>query len=269
MRRLKLVTGLSAIALGAASLGGCGEGEGESAAKAQKGATAPSGEGEGGEGEGSEGEGEGAATATDKASYLSQLMMLRGHLKAGGLLYASGDSTLAAAHMKHPHDELYASLKPAMESFGAQSFDGQLTAMASAVEGGQPSDAVDRTFASVREAVESASAASAPTIKDTLLAAALTLRQAGAEFDAGVEGGAIVNAKEYQDAYGFVATVVEILGTIEGAGPAEKEAVALAREQAALALAALPSIAPEAPLGYASTLYGAAARVEITAMALE
>lgn len=271
MRRLKLLTGLSTVAFtGALALGACGgDGEGEGA-NTRSAPADQSGEGEG-EGQGSEAEGEGAKSAVaDKAAYLSQLMILRGHLKAGALLYAAGESGLAAAHMKHPHDELYVTLKPAMEAFGATGLDAELTGMSAAVEGGMPADAVDGAFRSVEAAARRAEAAAAPAIKDKLLASALTLRQAGVEFDEGVKDGAIVNAKEYQDAYGFIVAVVEMLGTVEGANPAEKDAVELARDQAALALGATPGVLPSAPLaGLSSAVYSAAARIEIAALGLE
>jgi hypothetical protein len=278
-RRLKLLTGLSALALsGALAASGCGgksgegEGEGEGAEGARAHHAAQTGEGEGkGQGQaGAEGEGEGAAAAAgDVASFVSQMTILRGHLKAGVALYAAGDPGAARVHMKHPHDELYVSLRPMFAAFGAPAPDAELNALAAAVEGGAALGEVEDKLARVSAAVDRAIAAAKPSVRDRLLAAAATLRTAGEEFDFAVKDGALVNAKEYQDAYGFLTTVVEQLGGVEGATPAEKDAVALAREQAAVALSAAPSAAPPAQVeSQSSTIYGAAARVEIAALGL-
>lgn len=274
-RKLKLLAGLSTLAAtGALALSGCaksgseGEGaEGEGAAKG--GATAqsaPASSGGGG-GEGDEGA---KAAGADKASFISQLMILRGHLKVGAMLYEAGDAGAAKIHMKHPHDELYASLMPMFEAYGAKGVDAELSDLASAVENGASANDVGAKFSSVSAAVQRAIDASAPTLKEKLLAASKTLRQAGSEFEEGVKNGAVVNAKEYQDAYGFCSTVVEMLGGVEGADPTEKDAVAIAREQAALALAAAPTAEAPARVGSeASTLFGAAARIEIAALGLK
>lgn len=276
-RRLKLLSGLSTLAAaGALALGGCGKGEGEgaegegaegevaahSAAHSASSAPVP------GKGEGEGAEGEGGAVAADKPGYLASLMMLRGHLKAGAALYAAGSSTEAAVHMKHPHDEIYASLAPVMASYGAEDFSDALTALSDNVLAGAALDKVEEAHAGLRAAVNAASAAARPTLKDTLLAAARTLAEAGAEYDIGVKDGALVNAKEYQDAYGFIATVVEALGAVEGSSEQEKTAVAVAREQAALALAVAPGAIPPATLGRSTAIHGAAARIELAALAL-
>ncbi len=273
MRSLKLLTSLSTLALaGALTLSGCGgkngEGEGaegEGAEGAAKSVAAPAGEGAAG----AEGEGEGAAMATDKASYLAQLMMLEGHLKAGAALYAAGEGSQAAVHMKHPHDEIYATLAPMLTAWGARDISSELNALASTVESGMPVSAVEEAFISLRSAATQAAEASRPTLKETLLAAARTLRQAADEYNEGVKDGKVVNAKEYQDAYGFTGVVVERLASVEGANEAEKAAVAVSREQAALALAIVPTVSPPArPGGKASTIYGAATRIELAALGL-
>ncbi|MBB5519401.1 hypothetical protein [Amphiplicatus metriothermophilus] len=276
-RRLKLLTGLSTIALGAAALGGCGGGEGEGEAGAPSAAeSGPSdhgahlaGEGEGGEGEG---EGEGAAAAdpaTDPVAYLHQLFLIRGHLQAGAALYAAGEQAMAATHMKHPEDELYAGLAPAFEARGVDGFAGELQALAASVANGAPAGEVEADLAAVKRAIDAAAEAAQASPAETLLAAAALLRTAGEEFDIGVKDGAIVNLHEYQDAYGFMTAAVERLAALDGGGGAVDEAIAQAREQAALALAVASTVMPQEPVeARSSTIYGAAARIEIIARGL-
>lgn len=273
-RKLKLLTGLSTIALAGAALTACGGGEGETQTAAapddhagHRMATAE-GEGEGGVGEG---EGAGAADAvTDAPAYLSQLMLIRGHLKAGATLYAIGDAEMAVMHMKHPEDELYAGLRPALDARGAQGFEAELRALAASVEGGASLEQVETDLAAVHAAIDAAADAASPTSKEVMLAAAQTLRVAGEEFDIGVVDGEIVNVHEYQDAYGFMTTVIDYLARVRAPDGATDAALGEAREQAALALEVAPGVVPpETVTTKSSTIYGAAARIEIAALGVE
>lgn len=276
-RRLKLLTGLSTIALGAAALGGCGGGEGEGEAgvsgAAESGTTDHgvllAGEGEG---EGGEGEGEGAAAAdlaTDPVAYLHQLFLIRGHLHAGASLYAAGEQAMAATHMKHPEDELYVGLAPAFEARGVNGFATELQALATSVANGAPADQVEAGLAAVKRAIDEAAAAAQASPAEILLAVAALLRTAGEEFDIGVKGGTIVNPHEYQDAHGFMTIAVETLSALDAGGGKTDEMIAQAREQAGLALAVAPTvIPPESIETKSSTIYGAAARMEIIARGL-
>ena len=278
-RRLKLLAGLSTLALGGAvALAGCGsEGEGEGAKSAAAPAStdhnahmASEGEGEGGESEGGESEGASAVNAaTDNVAYIQQLLLMRGHLQAGVALYAAGDQNMAATHMKHPKDELYAGLLPAFEARGYAGFADALDALAVAVKGGAPANEVEAKLAAARAGIDAAVAGANATPRETLLAMAGVLRTAGEEFDIGVKDDVIVNAHEYQDAYGFMTTVVDYLGRYDGGAGDVDEAVAEAREYAAQALEVAPSaIPPETVTTSSETIYGAAARVEIIARGL-
>ncbi|MEQ8486804.1 MAG: hypothetical protein RIB46_20760 [Pseudomonadales bacterium] len=95
------------------------------------------------DGEG-ESEGEGAVAQsliTDDAAYLSRLHLILGHLEVGVSLYRKGHTAAALTHMKHPADELYSALIPAIAARGVTGFDGQLEAPAQAVAGGADAEA--------------------------------------------------------------------------------------------------------------------------------
>ena len=47
---------------------------------------------------------------------LTQLSLIRGHLFVGMELYRQGAVDHAKTHMKHPQDEIYASLRPAIRA---------------------------------------------------------------------------------------------------------------------------------------------------------
>ncbi len=310
-RRLKLLTGLSTLALsGAVALGAyAAEGEsegheghddnsshmygeseseggeseggeseggesegGESEGGESEGGESEGGESEGGESEGGESEGEAASAdfANDKASYLSALMIVRGHLLSGDALYAAGDKVMGSAHMRHPQAEMMTNLAPAFVAHGAEAITDDLDGLAAAAEDGADPAEVRKRYLAVKEKLKAAAKASAPTTRDTLLAVAKTISVAGEEFDIGVKDGEIINAHEYHDAHGFLKTVVDVVSTMNGANDAEQAAINLAREQAAIAYSVAPTAAPPEVFDHKSSLiYGAAARIEIAARGLD
>lgn len=269
MRRLKLHTGLSVIALsGALAAAGCGGKSGgenggeEGAAPAPHhgSATPASGEGE---------QGAAATAAEDFTAYMSALLAIKGHLKSGGSLYALGDAAGAATHMKHPKDELYAKLEPAFRARRVKGFGKELEDLSAAVEGGEATGVMLERQAAVFSAIDSAIASAAPSTRDQLLAIAAFIEMAGEEFDLGVKHGAVVSLHEYQDAHGFLTIAVETLGKMKTKGGAEDAAVADSREQAARALAVAPSVVPgDVSAKDSSAIFGAAARIELKARGL-
>lgn len=276
VRRLKLLTGLSTVALtGALALSACaGEGEGTEGS-GPEGHAAQHGEAEG---EGSPapvaagGESEGAAlvdVAHDKSAYLSALEIVRGHLRAGVELYSLGDRELGPQHLRHPQAEIMTTLSPAFASYGAASFEPALDALAAAGEAGAAPAEISALQSTALKAIAEAGAAADASLKDRLLAVARTLTIAGDEYSIGVRDGKVVNLHEYHDAYGFIATAISDLEAMTGETDAEKQAIAAVLEQARKAASAAPSVAPPASdLPAASTIYGAAARVEIAARGL-
>ena len=277
-RRLKLLTGISTMAAsGALALSACGgEGEGsEGSESGEAGAvlSAPGSESEGSESEGegeSEGESGGATAPDDRVAYLSKLLIVQGHLQTGAALYETGDRAMAATHMKHPEDEIYADILPMFAAFGAAGFSDELSTLANGAAEGAPSDIVFGHLGAVKTAIVEASAAAQPTTKDYLLAAAKTLATAGEEFDIGVKDGAIVNVHEYQDAYGFMTATLEMIRRLKGETQIERNAIALALWETQEALKAAPSARPPERVDATSeTIFGAAAKIEIAALGLQ
>lgn len=269
-RRLKLMTGLSTLAaVSALTLSGCGgEGEGEAGEGENGAASALSGEseGEGGASEG-ESEGEGAVSndpATSDVAYLKLLGLARGHLIAFLELYQNDATDMALTHVKHPESELYASLAPAIEARGKPGFADELRALAAAANAGE--DVTD-AYGDIVNALNAHAPDASITVQ--LLGVSEIVRTAAEEFDIGVEDdGTISNAHEYQDAYGFLISSREILASLASSDVNEVEAIELAQEQIAAALGAFDSLTATQTEGSASTLYGAAARIEIAARGL-
>ncbi len=278
-RRLKLLTGLSTLALsGALALGGCGgEGEGEGAegeAATAEAHGAHSAEAAGGaaEGEGAKapagGESEGAARGgnptTDDVAYLTQLLRVRGHLMAFHELYGAASYENASVHVKHPESELYAALVPAFKARGNAVFADALSALAAANEtGGDVEGAYDAVKAAIT-AVEPKT-----SLKNRVLAASKVARIAADEFDVAAEDdGKISNVKEYQDAYGFLSVSKEMLLAASAGNGDERAALYAAIEQLDAVIREFDGWSPQTTTLKPSAIYGAAARIEIAGLGL-
>ncbi|MDP1932283.1 MAG: hypothetical protein Q8L60_12585 [Gammaproteobacteria bacterium] len=222
--------------------------------------------------EGGEG-GEGATTAdaiANDAVYLAQLAFIRGHLNVGVDLYRQGEEEASATHMKHPGDELYTDLLPAIEVREASGFADQLEALATAVENKRPLPTVESAYSQLLEAITAAE--NAVENQDAAMIGAVIfdlVSTSAAEYDIAVgDNGALENEHEYQDALGFVRIARELLARLEGMTD-NTAAVASIREQLDLIMPIWPSLrAPQTLETDPSVLYGAAARIEFATAGL-
>ena len=221
-----------------------------------------------------EGEAEGSAGPADLAqndvAFLERLGLIRGHLHVGHALHQEGQLEMAETHMKHPRDELYAGLVPAIRARGADPFDAALTQLAEAVESGAGNETVETAWQKVDEAIKTIASSTDASIRQQLVAVANIVRTAADEYAIGVVDGEIDNAHEYQDAWGFVQVAQARLDALSPAGEAERKIAAEAAEALEGIDSLWPGLAPEDPIeGQASTLYGAAARIELAALSLD
>lgn len=223
------------------------------------------------EGEGG-GEGEGSAIAghlrTDDQAYLTRLGLIRGHLRVGYELYREGHIEMAITHMKHPRDELYAGLVPAMEMRGAAAFDNALSTLADRVIADAGEASVSDAYATLERAIVNAEAVAEGSLELSLLSIMDLVRTAGEEYALGVENGVLINRHEYQDAYGFTEIAKQRLRDLPDTNRAQSPETVEAVIQLVNALSDLwPDIAPGDRInGEASRLHGAAARIEIAAL---
>lgn len=207
------------------------------------------------------GETSGASNAltTDHVAFLHRLGLIRGHLHAGHALYVNGYANMAATHMKHPRDELYAGLVPAIEARGFQPFDDRLTALKDAVESGADGDEVTEAWREIDEAIETIERGVNASAADELRAVADMLETAAEEYAIGVVDGVVDNEHEYQDAWGFMQISLERVGQIAATTDVERSATA----QAGVIISSLadlwPELAPvEVPGAEADRIAGAA-----------
>jgi hypothetical protein len=223
--------------------------------------------GEGGEG----GEGGAGASKDEVVDFLKDLGLIEGHLRAGVALYRAGLADQAASHMKHPQDDIYDELSYHLADFGAEGFAEELSALATAVEGGQPVEAVEAALAGVLKEIAEAREHAGATEAAEAQAMVEILRQAADDYDEGVKDGKIAEREDYQDAWGFVEVVRAQAEHMAGEDDATEKAFG-DKALAALdeARAALPDVSPEGKaLGDAAALHVAAATIELAAYKLK
>lgn len=223
-------------------------------------------------GEGGEG-GEGASTAdaiSSDAIYLGQLAFIRGHLFVGVSLYRDGFQDGAVTHMKHPGDELYANLLPALASRNASGFADQLQALAAAVEGGKPMPEVqqsyDRLLDSITEAENAVKDQSASVIGAVIVN---LVRTAAAEYDIAMgDDGQVEAEHEYQDSLGFMHIAQDKLDRLASMTENQDSIMAM-QTQLDMLKPIWPGLRAPAKLAInPSVIYGAASRIEIATLSL-
>lgn len=225
---------------------------------------------EGGEG-GEAGEAGAAAGGDEVVDFLTDLGLLEGHLRAGVALYRDGRADQAAPHMTRPQDDSYDELSYHLADFGAEGFAEDLTALANAVAGGEPADAVEATLAKVLKDIDEAREhARAPQAAEAQAMVAILRRAADAYGDA-VTDGKVAEPEDYQEAWGFVeaarAQAAQMAGEDDAAEKTFGETALAALDEAR---EALPDIAPEGLTpGDASILHAAAAKIELAAYKLK
>ena len=183
--------------------------------------------------------------ALDDTAYLTQLGLIRGHLRVGIELYREGRHDHAKRHMKHPEDELYATLAGEFERRDAAGFADELATLAARVEQDADAAAVESAYAALLERIAAAEAKVAAPQDPALhgRVAARLLDTAAEEYGIGVVDGQISEVHEYQDAYGFTQVAIAH-AALADAGGLESEIEALAP--------LWPELVPEAALAVAT-----------------
>lgn len=233
-------------------------------------ASAKTSNGEGGEGgEGGE-SGEKKLSATQrKIEYLKNMTLVEGHLIAGVELYRAGAIDAARSHMKHPKDELYRKLEGGLKEFRGAGFAESLKRLGAAVDQKRPIAEVDEALKKVTFDIDTARAKAKPDPKTSMLVISQVMRVAADEYGAGVKDGKIVDAHEYQDAYGFFMASKRIVSNIKSASSANKPTIEQAeqllkeQENAWQSLTGETSGKPDA-----SSLYAVASKIELAASSL-
>ncbi len=211
-----------------------------------------------------------AAAAESEDGYLLQLALMAAHLRVGAAIDATGDRAAALEHVANPHHVFYEDLGAEMAAAGDAGFDAELAQALAMMGSGVPPEDVAPLFAVMQERLRAAAAEKSAGAR--LDVAMQLLRTAASEYDFAVKDGALEDLEEYQDALGFTQTARDIVaGVAASDDPVVHKAGETARAAIAATDPAFGDIVPEegALDGDGSLLMGAAARVELAALALQ
>lgn len=195
----------------------------------------------------------------EQVRHVAALAQMEGHLRASLANWEVGDYEMAAAHAGHPVEELWEVVADELEEHGvAAPLKEALEAYASlAGEAGDPAQvkgAHEKAVSAVRQAMQALVGAevwSAPRFRAAVVAE--LLEGVEEEYGEAVEGGAIAELEEYQDAWSFLQVAQSLYRPIadevkgveaEAAEEIEAEFEALAKAFPAVQPPATP-VAPE------------------------
>lgn len=217
---------------------------------------------------GGEGEGEGARVDPTVA-LLRDLGFIEGHLRAGMALYEADDRAAARTHMGHPIEEKYDAVAQPLDARGLGRLREEILALASASEADAPLAELEPLFAKVRATIEQARAQT--TAREQIKGLAALTRISGIEYQIAVEGGGISNLHEYQDAWGFLRVVeTEARQMVESDDPQIAEAGTRILDHLSATDAAFGDLQGRGEMEIdPSRLFGAAARIDLTALRVE
>ena len=207
----------------------------------------------------------------DDAAFLTLLGLVEGHLRAGIELYRQGASDMAKTHMKHPGDELYVELEPALAARSLDGFAEPLERLAVTVEGDRPVADAEAAFAAVLSGINRTREAADAALGAKLGSVTSLVRIAAEEYEIAVKQGRVADPHEYQDAWGFVQAAKALMG---GLSQTDRQRLRQGFDDIAAELDGLdvawPSIVPpESVTTDAALLWASADRIERAALGAE
>jgi hypothetical protein len=149
--------------------------------------------------------------AADQA-LLTQLGLMRGHLRMASELTDAGDPKQASLHYHHPLKELYAGVAPELTARGITVLGTELKTLEDAADAAGD---VKLPLAKVLATIDLAEGSVSASPKMMLAAVVGLLRHADEEYAvAFTPAGALDKREEYQDSWGFVRKAAEIFNRV-------------------------------------------------------
>lgn len=149
-------------------------------------------------------------------AFMTNLLLMKGHLHSGKQLADHGIWNHAGAHVMHPAAENYEAVRGDLAVRKIPDFEGKLDTLAIAVVEKQSSQIIEAAYAEALDAINRAIRAVAETkrVSPGFMGQLLQglLRYAGDEYAVGVKQGKISDLHEYQDAMGFAWVADELIG---------------------------------------------------------
>jgi hypothetical protein len=196
----------------------------------------------------------------DRASYVTKMALIQGHLWVAAQLVEAGEMDLGAKHAKHPAQEVYQELLPFFRQIGSAGFADELDAMSQQLHSANKADFLT-SYLRVMTVMNGIVADQGLDDAAKLRVARALIAQADIEYRAGVVDDEIADLQEYQDARGFLQIAETFV--VQCAGSAQRGRL-LDQFQSAKAL--WPDLNPEVPiLGDPATLSALIGQLEAAA----
>jgi hypothetical protein len=148
-------------------------------------------------------------------AFLARLELMRGHLAVGHELFAAGDLKTAAMHFAHPSSEVYDDVEEELMARGVKPFREAINRLSEIASQGKPKAEIEQAYNGVVAAIDGAAqtvpAETRRSATTTIVLVSALLRTAAHEYEEAVEGDALSNTEEYQDARGFTVRAKALL----------------------------------------------------------
>ena len=204
--------------------------------------------------------------ASSDAAYLTELMIVEGHMLAARDLYAMGQKDTAVELSKHPQEEgtLDALRKQIAEHKAADVAD-VITAFSAAMEKGGSQAEVDAALTAVSAGFAAAGSVKSDQVRARFDAVVLLLKVAAKEYQGSIKDGRVDDVMAWHEAWSFVSLARVRLQAL-AALPLSAKAAPKAIKALEAADAAFGDPAAAEPLaGDGQILLGIAAKIELIA----
>jgi hypothetical protein len=171
--------------------------------------------------------------------------------------------------MKHPGDELYDDLKLHFEEMKVPGIGAELAEIAKIVEGGATAEDAAAAFQRFLAAVKASRGGELSSSETAEVIEAL-VRTSADEYAEGVKDGKVINAHEYQDAWGFILAANALLQEVSAEEREEHKEFAEIADQLAALQPLWPDVSGKSAIeADPSLLAGAVSRIELAASGIK
>lgn len=140
-----------------------------------------------------------------------RVAFMSGHVEAGLALYRAGKPEQAAQHLLHPVSETHQAERAGIDSLG---FKADLfKSVSKALDAGRPATEIEPMLVEAEENITLLQKNSGGDVAELIT---FLMEKVDEEYNAGVSDGMIVEAGEYQDAFGFSIVALKMAKRMEG-----------------------------------------------------
>lgn len=140
-----------------------------------------------------------------------RVAFMSGHVEAGLALYRAGKPEQAAQHLLHPVSETHQAERAGIDSLGFK--PDLFKSVSKALDAGRPASEIEPMLVEAEENITLLQKNSGGDVAELIT---FLMEKVDEEYNAGVSDGMIVEAGEYQDAFGFSIVALKMAKRMEG-----------------------------------------------------